>query len=713
MSGVIYPINDKKYTAEDVEIFNCTRTSGVFSVKDFDCVLNGNTLTVDKGLAWIKNDDFAGKAIAFKEETTLTFEAADGTLDRYDVVAIRYDASKKEPELAIIKGAADENPALPVRKTEPYMYELFLYSVLRKAGESNANFENFTDLRPNEKYCGVMQDSVTSAVAPIYETLYDSGSDSIGLVEGDTFNGNLELFEYFNLYVKTFPRNMSLQALKAEDKYTGEPFYYGFATLSDGVSEDISIRVKIGTNNKISLLQWRAGGNEWKSTTCHILKIEGVSRTPRGYVAVDSIYNPESENAQSGKAVAGAISKISVDKKYNPESENPQSGIAVAEAIEPFDMVVEGGTEVGLNLFNKNADGIITGQYVRYQDGETRENTKYFSSDFIPVEQGKTYSSIGDYSFFGASGVSCVPCYDTEYKYLGYIKGVVVNSENQKATHYTFTIAQTNIPASSVSVDDVAFIKTTYLLSGLEEYMIVEGEEYPTEYQFYGTKITEVYVPFEKVGSPLKDKIVSFLGDSICAGHYVDEAKTETMGGYGKIIAERNGMVYENLGVHGSTIASGTGKNCLCTSVENMRADADYYILEGGVNDAGLDVELGTITTDYTSELDTTTFAGAFEYMLKQAILRFAGKKVGYIFVHKMVQGYLCTNDEPSYYSIAKRCCEKWGVPYIDLNAGSPLSRYVEELKNTYTNNQDGWHPNEDGYKKYYCDPIEAWMKNL
>ena len=33
--------------------------------------------------------------------------------------------------------------------------------------------------------------------------------------------------------------------------------------------------------------------------------------------------------------------------------------------------------------------------------------------------------------------------------------------------------------------------------------------------------------------------------------------------------------------------------------------------------------------------------------------------------------------------------------------------------KNAYTNNQDGWHPNESGYLAYYCDPIENWLKHL
>ncbi len=57
--------------------------------------------------------------------------------------------------------------------------------------------------------------------------------------------------------------------------------------------------------------------------------------------AVDLVYNPTSNNAQSGKAVAEAIASakigdgasIAVDHTYSPESNNAQSGKAVAEAI--------------------------------------------------------------------------------------------------------------------------------------------------------------------------------------------------------------------------------------------------------------------------------------------------------------------------------------------------------------------------------------------
>lgn len=53
-------------------------------------------------------------------------------------------------------------------------------------------------------------------------------------------------------------------------------------------------------------------------------------------VKADEEYNPDSENAQSGKAVAEAIENISmpsVDQTYDPTSENAQSGVAVAQAV--------------------------------------------------------------------------------------------------------------------------------------------------------------------------------------------------------------------------------------------------------------------------------------------------------------------------------------------------------------------------------------------
>ena len=206
----------------------------------------------------------------------------------------------------------------------------------------------------------------------------------------------------------------------------------------------------------------------------------------------------------------------------------------------------------------------------------------------------------------------------------------------------------------------------------------------------------------------LNGKIAVFTGDSICAG-------AGYKGGYAKIIGSENGMIVENIGVSDGTVVKWQDKFCISESIAEMRSDADYVILEGGGNDAWWGnqyIPLGTITDGYTDTLDTTTFAGAFETMLKSAIEKYPTAKIGYIFVHKCVANFDSRTTE-SYYNVAKAACEKWGIPYCDLNTQTPPLGYIDALKTAYTMNGDGIHPNEQGYRLFYVPKITAWMKTL
>lgn len=220
--------------------------------------------------------------------------------------------------------------------------------------------------------------------------------------------------------------------------------------------------------------------------------------------------------------------------------------------------------------------------------------------------------------------------------------------------------------------------------------------------------------------NPLYGKKVSFLGDSICAGA---DDETSYLGGYGKIIADRNNMVYENVARGGATVTAetytstdGSAKDWLSRMITNMSADADYAIIEGGINDAWQfgshgTITIGAMTDGYNAVLDDTTYYGAFESMLKQLVTRFKGKKVGYIAVPKIHELYDSNRNAPNFYHIAIECCAKWGVPVCDLNTIVPSHRYINEISENYTG--DGTHPTEEGYRKYYCDQIESWMKTL
>ena len=241
--------------------------------------------------------------------------------------------------------------------------------------------------------------------------------------------------------------------------------------------------------------------------------------------------------------------------------------------------------------------------------------------------------------------------------------------------------------------------------------------DYTANNIYYDTSIS-VIVPNLKVNtSVLYGKKISLNGDSICYG-------AGYTGGYGKIISEKYHMTLQNIAVDGGTIASDTyydveARHWINATITNMDNDSDYAIVEGGVNDSSLNITLGTISDGYDAELDTSTYYGAFENMLKQLVIRFAGKKYGYIAVHQMTANYrVINNPDTSFYWASKKCCEKWGVPFLDLNVNVPPFAFMRNtslsyLPETYTKNGDGWHPNENGYKKYYVDKIVAWLESL
>lgn len=207
--------------------------------------------------------------------------------------------------------------------------------------------------------------------------------------------------------------------------------------------------------------------------------------------------------------------------------------------------------------------------------------------------------------------------------------------------------------------------------------------------------------------NPLSGKILSTTGDSIAAG------AGNNGSGYPELVASNNNMTLQNVAVGGGTVAYLNANTfCISRSISSMRSDADFVLLEGGGNDADSGVQLGTLSSGYTATLDDTTFAGAIESMFKAAIARFPDKKIGYVFIHKCASGY-DSRVPNSYYDMAKSACEKWGIPYLDLNTQVPPLNYIADLKSTYTANADGYHPNELGYRTFYVPKITAFLKTM
>ena len=367
--------------------------------------------------------------------------------------------------------------------------------------------------------------------------------------------------------------------------------------------------------------------------------------------------------------------------------------------------------QIGVNLFDKTSSDILADTYIAYDT--YNKGNGYFVSHPIAVKKNTEYKFPFKKSLYG-----------NNYRFA------YLQADFSIASTHEASISEDGLFLSFVSNSDGYVRVNCGKADDIQQFMFCVSSDYPNSYtDDFGLKLTNDVRLNEKQKeeissfaerNPLYGKIISFNGDSICYG-------AGYKGGYGKIIADRNNMTCQNIAVGGATIAAetyyadGSPRHWISRTISRMREDADYVILEGGVNDS-VNSNIGSITDDYTAydSLDDTSFTGAFEKMIQDVYSRFPGKKVGYIAVHKMTRSFDSQGNSENRYNLAKKICEKWGFPFLDLNISCPpfglLNTYTaigSQLRSLYTKDGDGWHPNQDGYNKFYVPKIEAWLKTL
>lgn len=380
---------------------------------------------------------------------------------------------------------------------------------------------------------------------------------------------------------------------------------------------------------------------------------------------------------------------ISADiEEVGDNLENYQA--AISEYFEP------------VNMFNKNSALNRDGYKVNASGGYEALNGSTVSHP-IKIEVGKTYVFKFSASYYGATLNKIVRFCDAEGNLiLNPLGDPFIN-----ATPFADNSGGVFTITSEMSAYEYCCVNVRTSDKGV--MIFAEGDSLPAYSDYFDPywKILESALPSE-IPLPvnvLYGKKAAFTGDSICYG-------AGSTGGYASIIGTNNNMTVSNIGVSGGTICSGTGRFCISESVDSMPENYDYYIVEGGVNDASQEhgETLGTISTGYNATLNTATMCGAMESLCKKLQLNFKGKKYGFIFPHNVYDDTSVWNT--SWRATMKQCLEKWGIPYLDLSEKCAQLRNLDALR-IYTSNGDGWHPTVDGYKLYYVDKITAWMKTL
>ena len=363
---------------------------------------------------------------------------------------------------------------------------------------------------------------------------------------------------------------------------------------------------------------------------------------------------------------------------------------------------------VAVNLFNKDSTDIVTGKFLGSTGNEVVSAGAMYTHK-MPVVYNADYSYFVPYSLYGYSAAYNVNFYNEAGQWIAKISSTP-EAGNVNIAHFK----STNVNAKYCIVNGGSLVMSTT--------MFVKSDVYPQTYLPYvveGKFINDdVIIP-----SILKGKTAVYVGDSICYG-------SGSSGGYAKIISDLYGVTYTNYGANGATIRyESESTMCIARKIAEMDANADFCILEGGVNDNirtdwVLDpTKFGEIGDSfyYDDVLVDTTFCGAFESMLKQAIAKYGTNRVAYVAVHKMTDTFDSRYTSDSKYYKALECCAKWGVTVIDLNINTPAFGWFQDssgehyVADLYALRQkyvpDGWHPNLLGYQTYYVPKIVEWMK--
>ena len=218
--------------------------------------------------------------------------------------------------------------------------------------------------------------------------------------------------------------------------------------------------------------------------------------------------------------------------------------------------------------------------------------------------------------------------------------------------------------------------------------------------------------------SPLYQKSVLFVGDSLCEGliEWNDETYKSQIGYAGRIMV-KNEMTGVNKSKSGASMSDCRGANTVLAQLQAMSGNEyDYVILEGGVNDAWDNCALGTITEGFEGPFDMTTFAGGLEQTFAYAKRVYDGAIFGYTTNFTMPKGNSDgsrgkIDDMGDYIALSIEICKKWNIPYLDLYNDEDLNKNVLKT-DTLDCLYDYIHLNSNGFNNL-APIIEAWMETL
>ena len=399
----------------------------------------------------------------------------------------------------------------------------------------------------------------------------------------------------------------------------------------------------------------------------------------------------------------------------------------------PYIYTADGDTYLRFNVYNNKKDSamvvkgkVLPSKYISYGERlphPSDETLSNYQNAFKVINENYITNLLNKYNMTngkiidanGAESEYPAGCYTNDYLLIRNGESITINF----ATY--FTIAKYDLNKKFIeniivneedvpyifSADDDYYLRFNVYSDKKDSAMVIKGRTLPNKYVSYNQYVMKTET--DRFINVLSGSYL-FVGDSICYG-------AGSAGGYAKLIADKNPkMNYKNIGVSGATICRrkpDDGGTSILNKVEEeiaLNTSYNHVILEGGVNDLWNQKtwSLGTYDEyNKKSSLNEMTICGAFESLIRKCKDKWNNAFIYYIIPHSIDR----VNTKVGFDTL-KSIAKKYNVIVIDLRELSGMDTEIESVKSSYTSNSDGVHPNENGYGRFYINPIISILNN-
>lgn len=361
-------------------------------------------------------------------------------------------------------------------------------------------------------------------------------------------------------------------------------------------------------------------------------------------------------------------------------------------------MIEQAMFETGFNKFNP--DDTVAG-FIMNNAGAINPGGSYFTSDFIDVsnfQHGYAFTpNARKILFYDANKTAITESYHSDET----AAGVIQLNFDYKYIRLSWYSTSTNIVVADAATLP-SYVPYEIVAKGGVNYLNEDTKAKIQQMIGTGGKSTDIT-------SFLNGKTIAVFGDSIMYG-----AGSNAKGAV-DLLAEKYGMIVNKYCVSGSTMGIRTDDpqytvnevHHIAKQVRNAIAasiNPDIIVFNGGTNDIGGQIPIGTMTAVYTEPQSESYFADGFEtvaYLLKK---NFVGVPIIYMRAHNMSSRSYTGQIE--YGELGNGIAEKWGICVIDMY--KRMNTQLDEYRTIYL--ADYTHPNTDGYNKYYIPALEDFI---